>query len=451
MQNSIQMELLNATAEKGFSLDELVFKLRELMQEKGMPGIIGFILNIIDESLCINICQGNSIWTPTPCCKSPNYEILDHLDRNVRTSAGKIQFKWRRLRCRSCGKTTIPLRSFLGLDAYQSKSTELERIVVETISEQSYRRGSKHIKNIGQIPVPKSTAHRWVAASECDEIDPGNNTFGLLLADGTGYKRRPDKAKGISNRGNMRIAFGVENTGQMTVLGAWSEKDWESISKEIQMKRKNEKPVAEMLVSDGEPGLMEALGELCSNQQRCHWHGVRDLNYAMWNDKVSLNERKKSMQEFAGIIGIELPKEDFERVSASDKTDLLKTVEEAKKKVNTMRERMERKGYAQAAVCVRNISRHLFQYVHRWIKTGIVTPRVASWIERVMREIARRLKRIAFGWSEKGAAKMTRIVMKRFISAAAWEEYWKKKLRIEGNVSWFLKNIKAVHPQPLGR
>lgn len=451
MQNSIQMELLNATAEKGFSLDELVFKLRELMQEKGMPGIVGFILNIIDESLCINICQGNSIWTPDPCCESPDYEILDRLNRRIRTGAGEIQFKWRRLRCLRCGRTTIPLRSFLGLEPYQSKSSELEKIVVETVSEQSYRRSSKHFENIGKIPVPKSTAHRWVATSECDKIDSSDNTFGLLMADGTGYKRRPDKAKGINNRGDMRIAFGVENTGRMAVLGAWSGRKWESIVKDIQGNRENGKPIAEMLVSDGEPGLIEALGELCNSQQRCHWHGARDLNYAMWKDNAPLNDRKKSRQEFAGIIGIELPEEDFEKVSASDKADLVESVVEAKKKVKAMKEHMEKKGYAEAAVYVANISQHLFQYVYRWIKTGLVTPRVASWIERVMREIARRLKRIAFGWSEKGAAKMTRIVMKRFISAAAWEEYWKKKLRIEGNVVWFLKNIKAVHPQPLGR
>ena len=49
MQNSIQMELLNATAEKGFSLDELVFKLRELMQEKGMTGIVGFCAFVTNE------------------------------------------------------------------------------------------------------------------------------------------------------------------------------------------------------------------------------------------------------------------------------------------------------------------------------------------------------------------------------------------------------------------
>jgi hypothetical protein len=65
---------------------------------------------------------------------------------------------------------------------------------------------------------------------------------------------------------------------------------------------------------------------------------------------------------------------------------------------------------------------------------AIVSPRVSSFIERMMRELARRRKRMAFGWSERGAAKMARIIIKRFTATNQWEEYCKKRLRIQGNV-----------------
>jgi hypothetical protein len=42
----------------------------------------------------------------------------------------------------------------------------------------------------------------------------------------------------------------------------------------------------------------------------------------------------------------------------------------------------------------------MFDYVRRWLRTAVVTPGVSSLIERLMREIGRRLKRMAFGWSE---------------------------------------------------
>ncbi len=96
-------------------------------------------------------------------------------------------------------------------------------------------------------------------------------------------------------------------------------------------------------------------------------------------------------------------------------------------------------------------SKHLFSYVDFWLATGIVSPRVSSFIERMMRELARRLKRMAFGWSEEGAAKMARIIIKRFTSAKQWDKYWREKLRINDNVILILKTIKVKNPQTLGR
>jgi len=37
--------------------------------------------------------------------------------------------RWRRLKCINCGKTLTPLRQFLGLERYQSKTSELEKFV----------------------------------------------------------------------------------------------------------------------------------------------------------------------------------------------------------------------------------------------------------------------------------------------------------------------------------
>ncbi len=41
-----------------------------------------------------------------------------------------------------------------------------------------------------------------------------------------------------------------------------------------------------------------------------------------------------------------------------------------------------------------------------------------------MQKMARGLKRLAIVWSEKGAKKMCRIVLKRFTDRAGWETWW---------------------------
>jgi len=73
------------------------------------------------------------------------------------------------------------------------------------------------------------------------------------------------------------------------------------------------------------------------------------------------------------------------------------------------------------------------------LASGTEVPKVTSRIERFMREMARRLKRIAHNWSEKGAEAMARILMKLTLDKEGWEEYWKNKMKISGNFKMEVK------------
>jgi hypothetical protein len=387
--------------------------------------------------------HNKATWTPPKCCKDPCYIYLDRLPRQFRTSIGKVKINWRRLRCKCCGKTIIPLQAFLGIETYQSQTFELEKVVTEIVSEQSYRRSSRHLGDIGHIPVPKSTAHRWVVQSDCDKLDTGTETFDQLFADGTGYKKRCNKKEGTSNKGELRIALGVDKHGSVVPLGSWSGDSWAHISKDIKGKR-TDQPVAEVFVSDGEVGLSHALAKLCNEHQRCSWHFVNDLNYTMWKDGASKSERNDKQKELISIVGIELPEEDFDKVSKEECQEIETRLEKAKKDIDELYNYLQSKGYHEAAKYINRGCDNVFTYINRWLRTGLITPRASSMIERMMREIARRLKRIAFGWSPKGAAKMARIIIKRFTTANQWKAYWDKKLRIDGNVIMALLSIKTA-------
>lgn len=451
MQSIIALEVLTSLSKNGFSLDELVISARELFSEKGIPGLIGLLLQLLDENLSLQLRQDPSPDFLPKCCDQPHYVFLDRRHRQFRTSGGLVKINWRRLRCTCCNKTVVPLREFLGLNAYQAKTQELEKTVVEVVSEQSYRRGSRHLETIGNIPVPKSTAHRWVAESDCDEIDTGTETFDQLFADGTGYKKRCNKEEGTSNRGELRIALGVDWQGSVVPLGSWSGENWEEIAKEIKGKREKNQPVADVLVSDGETGLAKALAELCNEHQRCSWHYIHDFSYMLWKEGISKPERDIRQKELIHMIGIELPKEDFKAVSQKEHEEISAKLKDTKNDIEQLHHCLMSQGYDEAAGYINRGAKNIFTYLDRWLRTGLITPRVSSMIERMMREIARRLKRIAFGWSPAGAAKMARIIIKRFTSADQWKKYWDKKLRIEGNVIMALTSIKTVSPPTLGR
>ena len=154
MQYTAQIEVLATLSEKAFTLDELVFATRKLFEKEGMPGLIRLWLELVDEAICLRLVTGAKGWRPPNCCQRPSYELHSREHRKrLRTSAGNVELSWRRLRCVRCRKSRIPLREFMALDRWQSKSGELEKMVTEVVSEQSYRRSVTHLDGIGMIPV----------------------------------------------------------------------------------------------------------------------------------------------------------------------------------------------------------------------------------------------------------------------------------------------------------
>lgn len=444
MQKTLSLELVGCLSDKGFSLDELVVRVKDLFEQEGMAGVVALLLSLFDEELALRLTLGGGSWRPKPCCKEPKYALHSRDARRFRTSVGEVRIAWRRLRCVRCGKSVVPLREFLQLPKYQSKTAELEQAVAEVVSEQSYRRTSRHLALIGEIPVPKSTAHRWVMESDCDELKTDGKVVDVLFADGTGYKRRPDPTTKQNNRGEVRVALGVTSDGTVVSFGAWSGESWEEIGQAIRKNTVDVEPAAKLLVSDGEAALAEGLAHVANAQQRSHWHTVHYLDRTMWKDKATKSERRAMQTRLAGVLGIELPAEDFKHVPEEDKACIEQKTRQAEDKIDELIGELLGKGYGEAAAYVRNAKDRLFTYVRFWLATGLISPRASSMIERIMREIGRRLKRIAFGWSERGAAKMARIIIKRITTAGEWQAYWNDRLRIQDNVILFYRGIKVA-------
>ncbi len=90
------------------------------------------------------------------------------------------------------------------------------------------------------------------------------------------------------------------------------------------------------------------------------------------------------------------------------------------------------KGYTHGASYLDKLSDRLFTNIELWLKTGVIAPKTTSLLERVFREIGRRLKRIAWGWSDRAVTNISKMIMIRQYSRDKWEKYWKDKLGIMG-------------------
>ena len=437
-------------SESGFSLDELICKLDQTFREKGFGGIASLILHLVDEALCIRLMKKDARLLGDvfkPCCEDFHWEMKEREERAVRTRICLLEFKWRRLRCRSCGRTWVPLREWLGWDKWQRKTTELEKTVVEVVSEQSYRRASAHLEDIGGIPVPRSTAHRWVAESECDQIEKPVEVLQTMFVDGTGYKRRPDAEAGLTNRGEVRVAVGITKEGRAVPLGSWSGRTWEEIGLDLAKFQEGDDPLAEFLVSDQEGGLVEGLVGLYNRVQGCHWHAVRDVGAKLWSDQASGSQRVRVKTKLAGILAFEIPAGEVQPVDEREKAEWQDRIKKAENELDDLARELGRRNWHQTAEYLRRLKERMFKYLEFWLETGLIVPRTNSFIERLMRELGRRIKKIGFGWSEEGAAKMCRILIRKISDPEEWERWWEQKLGIAGNVIFTLRELKVVAPK----
>ena len=108
---------------------------------------------------------------------------------------------------------------------------------------------------------------------------------------------------------------------------------------------------------------------------------------------------------------------------------------------------LERRGYEKDESYLQHARSGLFDYVRRRLRWGLVLPRASSTIERVMREPGRRIKIIAYGWSECGVTKITRIILKRFANAKEWEDYWREVFVGDLSVVILLKSLNGNLPK----
>jgi hypothetical protein len=444
MQGKCNLDLSFCLADNGFSLDELVFRLGELFEKKAFNELLRLILLLVQEVLINRLFSGKDL--PFTCCNKQDFKLNGSYKRRIRTSLGEVNLKFHRISCKSCGRNIVLLKEFLNIKNYQSKTNELEEIIINAISETSYRRAVKSIGEHKLIQLSHHTAHNWVMQTDCDEIKISKDIIGSIgptqvVADGTGFKGQA--VEGKAQKSNLKVVVGVNTAGEVFPLGSWTGTTWEKIN-EYWKQNEIKFPEGSILVADGEPGLAEAFAGQVELEQRCHWHTVRDLYHAMHHDGAPLEVTRSLQKGLAGVLAIELPQEEFKKVSEAQKDEIEKRMEDADNLLVKLIDYLKMNGFKKAATYIAGARRSMFSYVRRWLKLGIICPRASSLIERVIRELGRRLKKLAYNWSDKGAEKISRIILKKFTNEKEWKAYWKNRLGIVGNVVLGIGNYKIT-------
>jgi hypothetical protein len=258
------------------------------------------------------------------------------------------------------------------------------------------------------------------------------------MADGTGIKQHQGR------KGELRAVIGITKGGAVEPLGCFTNTEWPEIECTIKERMKEAEPYNIPFIYDGEPGLDDFLCDVAESQ-RCTWHGPRGLYHALWEDGLKKKQSQPQTDKIKQFIGIELPEGDFEILKEEDKEQVKSQYESSKSEIKELIKTFREKGYTHGTAYLENLSERLFTNIELWLKTGIIAPKTISLLERVFREIGRRLKKIAWGWADKTVTNLSKMIIIRQYSRKKWEQYWKEKLGIKG---YFNIEILAVKMSP---
>lgn len=449
MEREITIALRFKLAIGDVTLNEIVYRLKELRDDL-MLRILGEILRSYDDLICERLTQTRIYpskarrglgrhfnkddpegrWCQGRKARKRGYRSNP---RQLSTVFGKLELPIRVVECCKCGAFYSPLLSALKVGRYARRESNFEHEVIEAVIDTNYRR----LIDGRSIDISVGGIHNVVVGSDVDRVyqEPVSlDGLSGILADGTGVKQYKGR------KGELRAVVGVTTAGRVEPLGTFTNTEWPDIERTIKERIKQAEPYNIPFVYDGEPGLDDFLADVAESQ-RCTWHGPRGLYHALWEDGLKKKDSQPAIDQIKHLIGIELPEGDFELLKEEDREPVKTQYDASKAQIQELIKTFREKGYTHGASYLESLSDRLFTHIEMWLKSGVIAPKTTSLLERVFREVGRRIKRIAWGWCDKAVTNLSKMILLKQYSRVKWQEYWKHKLGIEGHFDIHIASV----------
>nr|MDO8083046.1 transposase [Candidatus Freyarchaeota archaeon] len=343
--------------------------------------------------------------------------------RTLVTRHGTIVFKLVKVRSLENGSILRPFLLYLGLEPRKRVVDDLIFECAESATLLTYRDAQTVIRNLTKAEVPKSRIHSYVqqvgAFVDQERRKTEKPKTDLLYADGT-------KAHGLNQKkkNEINVILGKDaKTGEKSLLGLTVNREWRETAKQV-------KTQAEILVADADKPLRSALLDKALNYQLCVNHSVREVSMHLWKAGLPKNERREILRRLKAILHTcrnsalkHLKDGDIERLRWRIKKTLADLKELAKE--------LFEDGLMGAAKFLRNSANYMVTFA-RLAAKGIEAPYTNNLIERLMGEIAKRVKNKWMHWSTQGLENLLNILLVRYCNEQLFSEIKEKYLN-QGN------------------
>lgn len=313
--------------------------------------------------------------------------------RKLKTSSGELEFPLKQVTCRDCRRTWSPFGQMLGLRPRQRIAEELERKLVECVTDLPYGKTCRLARAWLGASVSPRTLHKHVQERGSKvRFTPAEPTA-VVLADGTKVPAGSSE-RGMEVRFSFQIIGRCKENGRTVVQkriagwgtgsGGWKQALPPGIATEV-------------IVTDREKGLPKLLAKRFPTlrHQHCEWHLCHTLNHLLYLDGVKLDERKQLKAELGKIVWG-------------------KTITNRRERYEVLCSQVA--GYRKAHAMLMDAKENaLFDIPSR--------ERTTSVIEREMREINRRSD-VGVRWSERGIDNLLRLRAAKRINKDDFERVW---------------------------
>ena len=322
--------------------------------------------------------------------------------RRLLTRVGRIELALAVLGCR-CGHRFTPFLALLGVARGRRLAPGCERRGLELCTELPYRRAAEALRRESGAAPSERTLRRLVrrAAARCDLRRPRADLGRLdaVLVDGTriraGAKKRLRDDRGVEL--DIALALcGRDESGRarLELLGATLDRGWPSLIRPLRAAG-----AATIAVHDGDLGIARILERALPTvpQQICTFHLRDSFDHRLWQDGLAFGARRALARAWGNA------------------PEYARDGESARDALAAMAAMAERRRWRRTAVDLRVIAPR----ATTWLEIGTAT-QTTSLLERLMREVNRRVDPVGVRWSRDGAAAVIDLLLARRFRHPDW-------------------------------
>jgi transposase-like protein len=344
--------------------------------------------------------------------KNRQFKRAGTTERTLSTRHGKVNFKLAKVYSKESGSIMRPLLLYVGVEPRKRIVEDLVLECAEAAIYLTYRDSKAVIENLTCAEVSRTRIHECVRKVGEFMNEERRKALAkdqeLIEGDGT-------KSHGLHGKKNeINVILGKKlDTGEKTLLGLGVNEDWKETASQFKGK-------AKVAVSDNEPSLRNALLEKAANYQACVRHSVNDVSFYLWNAGLPKEYRKGVVKRLTAVLETlhcsvkkHLADQDFERLNWRIGWTLSKLEELSGELIED--------GLETVARFIRNAANYLVTFAKIALKETCI-PITNNLIERLMGEVAKRIKHKWMHWSTKGLENLLNILLARYCNKRFYGE-----------------------------